>query len=87
MTLAQWNTVISINLTGQFLCAREAIKEFKRRGVEPDVSVRGRQDHLHELGARRDSVGRPRQLRIVEGRHHDDDEKHGAGTARLAGFA
>jgi glucose 1-dehydrogenase len=24
MTLAQWNTVINVNLTGQFLCAREA---------------------------------------------------------------
>jgi len=33
MTLEQWNTVISINLTGQFLCAREAAKEFIRRGV------------------------------------------------------
>jgi glucose 1-dehydrogenase len=33
MTLAQWNTVIGVNLTGQFLCAREAIREFLRRGV------------------------------------------------------
>jgi len=39
MTLAQWNTVISVNLTGQFLCAREAVREFKRRGVIKDVSV------------------------------------------------
>jgi glucose 1-dehydrogenase len=39
MTLAQWNTVIGINLTGQFLCAREAVREFKRRGVVPVVSV------------------------------------------------
>jgi glucose 1-dehydrogenase len=38
MTLAQWNTVIGINLTGQFLCAREAVREFRRRGVVPDVS-------------------------------------------------
>jgi glucose 1-dehydrogenase len=38
MTLAQWNTVIGVNLTGQFLCAREAVKEFKRRGVVPGVS-------------------------------------------------
>ncbi len=38
MTLEQWNTVISVNLTGQFLCAREAIREFKRRGVVKDVS-------------------------------------------------
>jgi len=27
MTLAQWNTVIGINLTGQFLCARAAVRE------------------------------------------------------------
>lgn len=33
MTLDQWNTVIGVNLTGQFLCAREAAKEFIRRGV------------------------------------------------------
>lgn len=38
MTLEQWNTVINVNLTGQFLCAREAVKEFKRRGVVPNVS-------------------------------------------------
>src|ERR1700745_3586842 len=38
MTLAQWNKVISVNLTGQFLCAREAIREFKRRGIRPDIS-------------------------------------------------
>ena len=39
MSLAQWNTVIGVNLTGQFLCAREAIREFVRRGVVADVSV------------------------------------------------
>ena len=39
MTLAQWNTVIGVNLTGQFLCAREAIREFRRRGVVKEVSV------------------------------------------------
>ncbi len=38
MTLAQWRKVIDVNLTGQFLCAREAIREFKRRGVRPEVS-------------------------------------------------
>jgi glucose 1-dehydrogenase len=38
MTLAQWNLVIGVNLTGQFLCAREAVREFKRRGVVPEVS-------------------------------------------------
>jgi glucose 1-dehydrogenase len=39
MTLAQWNTVLSINLTGQFLCAREAIREFKRRGIRSEISL------------------------------------------------
>jgi glucose 1-dehydrogenase len=33
MTLEQWNTVMGVNLTGQFLCAREAVREFLRRGV------------------------------------------------------
>jgi glucose 1-dehydrogenase len=38
LSLAQWQKVIDVNLTGQFLCAREAIREFKRRGVVPEVS-------------------------------------------------
>ncbi len=38
MTLKQWNTVLGVNLTGQFLCSREAVREFKRRGVRKDVS-------------------------------------------------
>jgi glucose 1-dehydrogenase len=39
MTIEQWNSVIGTNLTGQFLCAREAIREFKRRGVVSGISV------------------------------------------------
>lgn len=39
MTLDQWNRVIGVNLTGQFLCTREAVREFKRRGVDDAVSV------------------------------------------------
>jgi glucose 1-dehydrogenase len=38
LTLQQWNTVINVNLTGQFLCARAAVREFLRRGPRPDVS-------------------------------------------------
>lgn len=38
MSLQEWNHVMGINLTGQFLCAREAIKEFLRRGVVPEKS-------------------------------------------------
>ena len=38
MTLAQWNKVLDVNLTGQFLCARETVREFKRRGVRKEIS-------------------------------------------------
>jgi glucose 1-dehydrogenase len=38
MTLAQWQKVIDVNLTGQFLCAREAVREFRARGVRPEIS-------------------------------------------------
>ncbi len=38
MTLEQWQTVIGVNLTGQFLCTRAAAREFLRRGVAPSVS-------------------------------------------------
>lgn len=35
MSLADWQKVIDVNLTGQFLCCREAIREFRRRGMDP----------------------------------------------------
>ena len=38
MTLEKWNKVLGVNLTGQFLCARAAIREFLRRGIVPTVS-------------------------------------------------
>lgn len=38
MTLAKWNLVLGVNLTGQFLCCREAVKEFRRRGVKKEIS-------------------------------------------------
>ncbi len=38
MTQAQWEKVLAVNLTGQFLCSREAAKEFIRRGVVPEKS-------------------------------------------------
>jgi len=38
MTLADWQFVLDVNLTGQFLCSREAIREFKQRGVRKEVS-------------------------------------------------
>jgi glucose 1-dehydrogenase len=38
MTLEQWNFVLGVNLTGMFLCARAAAREFIRRGIIADVS-------------------------------------------------
>jgi glucose 1-dehydrogenase len=38
MTLAQWQAVMDVNLTGQFLCARAAVREFLRRGMVPERS-------------------------------------------------
>ena len=38
MTLEDWQFVLDVNLTGQFLCAREAAREFVRRGVVPELS-------------------------------------------------
>ncbi len=38
MTLEQWNLVLGINLTGMFLCAREAAREMVGRGVRPEIS-------------------------------------------------
>jgi glucose 1-dehydrogenase len=39
LSLTQWQKVIDVNLTGQFLCAREAVREFLRRGVKPEISA------------------------------------------------
>jgi glucose 1-dehydrogenase len=39
MSLADWQFVLDVNLTGQFLCAREAVREFLRRGPAPELSV------------------------------------------------
>lgn len=52
MTLDQWNYVLSVNLTGQFLCAREAIKEFLRRGVNGKSKSAGKiicMSSVHEV--------------------------------------
>jgi glucose 1-dehydrogenase len=38
MTLAQWEEVLAVNLTGQFLCARAAVRCFERQGVDPAIS-------------------------------------------------
>ncbi|MDO8403273.1 MAG: glucose 1-dehydrogenase [Pseudomonas sp.] len=38
MTLVDWNQVIGVNLTGQFLCARAALRIFNRQGIREGVS-------------------------------------------------
>jgi glucose 1-dehydrogenase len=38
MSLADWNTVIDVNLTGQFLCAREAVRRFRVQPREGRLS-------------------------------------------------
>lgn len=38
MTLADWNTVINVNLTGQFLCARAALRQFAKQQIRPEIS-------------------------------------------------
>lgn len=52
MTLDQWNFVLGVNLTGQFLCAREAIKEFLRRGINDKSKSAGKiicMSSVHEV--------------------------------------
>lgn len=52
MSLDQWNYVLSVNLTGQFLCAREAIREFLRRGVNGKSKSAGKiicMSSVHEV--------------------------------------
>jgi len=38
MSLADWNIVLAINLTGQFLCCREAVRAMARQGVTEGLS-------------------------------------------------
>jgi glucose 1-dehydrogenase len=38
LSLNDWRTVIDVNLTGQFLCCRAAIREFLARGPRPEIS-------------------------------------------------
>jgi glucose 1-dehydrogenase len=39
MSTDYWQRVIDVNLTGAFLCAREAAREFRRRGIVPERSA------------------------------------------------
>ncbi len=79
MSLHDWQLVLDVNLTGQFLCAREAVIEFLRRGMVPERSCALGKDHLHELGTRNDPVGRTCQLCSIQGRHQAAYGIHGPG--------
>ena len=52
MTLEQWQAVIDVNLTGQFLCAREGIKQFLAQRASPHSKARGKiicMSSVHEV--------------------------------------
>jgi glucose 1-dehydrogenase len=42
MTPEQWRTVLDVNLTGQFLCAQEAIRRFCTQAPSPVSAARGK---------------------------------------------
>ncbi|SAL24743.1 SDR family oxidoreductase [Caballeronia telluris] len=52
MTLDDWNTVMSVNLAGQFLTAQRAVREFVRRGPRPVSKALGKiicMSSVHEI--------------------------------------
>lgn len=52
MTVEQWDFVMNVNLKGQFLCAREAAREFLRRGLNGHSKALGKiicMSSVHEL--------------------------------------
>ena len=52
MTLADWHTVMNVNLAGQFLTAQRAAREFLRRGPRPVSMALGKiicMSSVHEL--------------------------------------
>ena len=38
LTLDEWRKVIDVNLTGQFICSQDAVRQFRRQGMEPERS-------------------------------------------------
>src|SRR6266699_2885015 len=80
MSLADWQFVLDVNLTGQFLCSREAIREFKRRGIRKEVSCAAGKIICMSSVSRSHSVGWPCELCCEQGRGDVDDEKHRPGS-------
>lgn len=39
MSLEEWQAVLAVNLTGQFLCMREAVRQFNSQERRPEVSA------------------------------------------------
>lgn len=53
MTLADWNGVLDVNLTGQFLCARAALRQFRRQKHSPEISrAAGKVIHMSSVHQR-----------------------------------
>jgi glucose 1-dehydrogenase len=42
MTVEQWEAVLKVNLTGQFLCAQAAVRQFERQGDRHVSQARGK---------------------------------------------
>ena len=80
MSLADWQFVLNVNLTGQFLCAREAAREFLRRGMVPSrSSALGKiicMSSVHQVIP----WGGHLQLRYVQRRRDAFHEEHRPGT-------
>jgi glucose 1-dehydrogenase len=50
MTMEQWQQVLDVNLTGQFLCAREAIRAFLKQGMRLEITKsRGKIIHMSSV--------------------------------------
>ena len=84
MSVAQWDQVMNVNLRGAFLCAREAVREFLRRGVRPEVSVSAGKiiftSSVHEVIPWAGHVN----YAASQGRADAADEEPGAGGGRKA---
>ncbi|MHC8338366.1 glucose 1-dehydrogenase [Pseudomonas sp. HLT2-19-2] len=59
MSLDDWNQVIGVNLTGQFLCARTALRIFNQQGIRDGVSrAAGKIIHMSSVHQRIPWAGR-----------------------------
>ncbi len=49
MTLADWNKVLEVNLTGQFLCAQAALRQFRKQGQRSVSRALGKIIHMSSV--------------------------------------